>query len=227
MSKALKLIIVIFVAIGLTSQPGVANAGKSPTAGVQSLGEVSLKAPKNSSQSFSGSGDDIITVKLVSQSVLVTMTHDGESNFSVTSKTRDDDYIDLLANEIGPYSGTVIQELGTSSWNKDKLGLLEVSADGNWKIVIKPLTKAKKWDGKPLSGTGDLVVLVPGKTKPGSKLVMSHKGNSNFAVTTYSAKGGYLDLKANEIGNYSGKSTFGRAYYIAIETQGKWTIKKK
>jgi len=217
MSKVLKIVAAFLVAVGILNLPADAIAGQSPA----------VKAPKNSSQTFSGSGDDVVSVKIVSESVLVTMTHDGESNFAVTSKTRDDGYIDLLANEIGPYSGTVIQELGTSVFTKKKLGLFEVSADGNWTIVIKPLTKAQKWNGKPLSGSGDLVVQVPAKTKPGSKLLMSHVGESNFAVTTYSVKGGYLDLKANEIGDYSGKSTFGKAYYIAIETQGDWTLKKK
>ena len=227
MHKTLKIAVAFLVTLGLTGLSGVANAGQSTTSNVEAFSGVSSKAPKNSSQTFSGTGDDIVTVKTVSASVLVTMTHDGVSNFSVTSKTSNDDYIDLLANEIGPYSGTRIQELGTSIFTKEKLGLFEVNADGNWTIEIKPLSKAKKWNGKPLSGTGDLVVQVPKKTKPGNKLIMSHVGDSNFAVITYSSKGGYLDLKANEIGDYSGKSTFGKSYYIAVETQGAWTLKKK
>ena len=217
MNKKIKVAVALLATIGILNFPVAANAGHIETA----------KAPKNSSQKFSGVGDDIVSVKIVSDSVLVTMTHDGEANFSVTSKTRDDGYIDLLANTIGPYSGTVFQELGTSSFTKKKLGLFEVSADGNWTIVIKPLSKAQKWNGKPLSGSGDLVVQVPNKTKPGSKLIMGYKGESNFAVTTYSANGRYLDLKANEIGDYSGKSTFGKSFYIAIEAEGNWTLKKK
>ena len=206
---------------------GVANAGQSPSSSALAASSISAKAPKNSSQTFSGTGDDIVSVNTVSATVLVTMTHDGESNFSVITKTSNDDYIDLLANEIGPYTGTVIQELGTSSWMKKKLGLFEVSADGNWTIEIKPLSKAQKWNGKPLSGTGDLVVQVPKNTKPGNKLIMNHVGDSNFAVITYSSKGKYMDLKANEIGDYSGKSTFGKSGYISIQTQGDWTITKK
>ena len=212
---------------GITGLAGVANAGQTASSSAATVSGISTKAPKNSSQTFTGTGDDVVTVKTVTASVLVTMTHDGVSNFSVTTKTSNDDYISLLANEIGPYSGTVIQELGTSIFTKEKLGLFEVSADGNWTIEIKPLSKAKKWNGKPLSGTGDLVIQVPKNTKPGNKLLMSHTGESNFAVTTYSVKGGYLDLKANEIGDYSGKSTFGKSYFIAVETQGNWTLKKK
>lgn len=227
MHKSLRIAVAFLVTIGMTGFVGVANAGQSPATSSEAFSSVSSKAPKNSSQTFSGSGDDIVIVKSVSVTVLVTMTHDGESNFSVVSKTSNDDYIDLLANEIGPYSGTMIQELGTSSWMKKKLGLFEVEADGNWTIEIKPLSKAQKWNGKPLSGSGDLVVQVPKKTKPGNRLIMSHVGDSNFTVITYSSKGKYMDLKANEIGDYSGGVTFGKSAYISIQTQGDWTITRK
>ena len=206
---------------------GVANAGQSPSSSALAASSISAKAPKNSSQTFSGTGDDIVTAKTVTASVLVTFTHDGESNFIVASKTVDDDRIDGLVNVIGPYSGTVIQELGTSIFNKEKLGLFEVQADGNWTITIQPLSKAKNWNGKTLSGTGYLVIKVPKNTKPGNKLILSHVGDSNFIVVTYDSKGKRLGGKVNEIGDYSGRVTFGKSTYIAIETEGDWTITKK
>jgi hypothetical protein len=227
MNKSIKIMIAFLMAIGLTGVTGIANAGQSPSSSTTAFSGVTAKAPKNSSQTFSGTGDDVVRVKAVSATVLVTFTHDGESNFIVTSKTKNDDYIDGLVNVIGPYSGTVIQELGTSFFNKEKLGLFEVQADGDWTIKIKPLSKAKKWNGKTLSGTGDLVVKVPKKTRPGNRFVMKHVGDSNFIVITHNSKGKYLDLKANEIGDYSGRVTFGKSTYIAIQTQGDWTLKRK
>jgi hypothetical protein len=227
MHKSLKIAVAFLVTIGMTGIAGVANAGQSPATSSAAISGVASKAPKNSSQTFSGTGDDIVLVKTVSATVLVTFTHDGESNFIVTSKTKDDDYIDGLVNAIGPYSGTVIQELGTSIFTKEKLGLFEVQADGNWTIEIKPLSKAKNWNGKTLSGTGDLVIKVPKKTKPGNRLILTHAGDSNFIVITYNSKGKYEDLKVNTIGDYSGRVTFGKSAYIAIETEGDWTIRRK
>jgi hypothetical protein len=176
---------------------------------------------KNTSQYFSGVGDSVVSVAQVSEPVLVEMTHDGVSNFAVISKTASDGYITLLANKIGSYSGTRLQELS----KKKKLSMFDVSADGNWTITIKPLSSATKWTGKSISGSGDVVVKVPKNTKAGNRLGMQHFGTSNFAIISYSKKGKYLNLKANEIGDYSGKRTFGKgATYLGIESEGDWTL---
>ena len=180
-----------------------------------------LAKTKNTSQTFSGSGDSVVTVAPVSEPVLVAMTHDGVRNFAVISKTADDGYITLLANIIGSYSGTRLQELS----KRQKLSMFEVTADGNWTITIKPLSAATAWSGQSISGSGDVVVRVPKKTKPGNKLGMQHIGTSNFAIISYSKKGKYLSLKANEIGDYTGQKTFGKgATYLGVESEGTWTL---
>lgn len=178
---------------------------------------------KSTNQVFSGAGDSIVTVATVGEPVLVSMTHDGTSNFAVISKTASDGYITLLANTIGVYSGTRLQELS----KKEKLSMFDVSADGNWTITIKPLSSATVWTGNSITGSGDTVVKVPKKTKPGNKLGMQHTGTSNFSIISYSSKGKYLTLKANEIGDYSGTKTFGTsAMYLGVETEGSWTLTK-
>ena len=178
---------------------------------------------KNTSQVFSGTGDSVVTVATVNQPILVSMTHDGTSNFAVISKTATDGYISLLANTVGIYSGTMFQVLS----KKKKLSLFEVSADGNWTITIKPLSAATKWNGNSISGSGDTVVKIPAKTKAGNKLGMQFVGTSNFAIISYSKSGKYLSLKANEIGDYSGTKTFGSgATYLGVEAEGTWTLTK-
>ena len=228
MRKTTNFLSVLLLAIGITNLPSVAGANQISSSSQAAFADIALKAPKNSTQSFEGTGDDVIDVAKIKESVIITFTHDGDSNFSVISKSPDDDYLDLLVNEIGPYRGTVIQELGRSWMGTSTLGMLEISADGDWTVSIKPLSKAKKWNGKPLSGSGDLVLKVPKGVAAKNKLSMRHSGDSNFAVITYSSKGKYLDLKANEIGNYTGKKTFGKGVsYIVIQTQGDWKISKK
>lgn len=188
----------------------------------QANASVQLKS-KNTSQVFSGAGDSVVTVATVGEPVLVSMTHDGSSNFAVTSKTASDGYITLLANTIGNYSGTRLQELS----KKEKLSMFDVTADGNWTITVKPLSAATAWTGKSITGSGDVVVKIPKKTTAGNKLGMQHTGTSNFAIISYSSKGKYLTLKANEIGDYSGTKTFGQsAVYLGVESEGSWTLTK-
>ena len=228
MRKTTNFLTVLLLAIGITNLPSVAGASQMSSSSQVAFADIALKAPKNSTQSFSGNGDDVIDVANIKGSVIIKFTHDGDENFIVVSKSPDDDYLDLLVNEIGAYRGTVIQELGKSWLGTRTLGMLEISADGDWTVSIKPLSKAKKWNGKSLSGSGDIVLKVPNGVKANNKLSMRHSGDSNFIVYTYSSKGKVLDLKVNEIGNYSGKKTFGRGvYYIVIQTQGDWKISKK
>jgi hypothetical protein len=229
MHNSLKIAVAFLVTIGMTGIAGVANAGQSPATSSVAISGVSSKAPKNSSQTFSGTGDDVIDVLPISESVLIAVTHDGDSYFSVKSKTADDDYLDLVVSHIGPYSGTRLQELGSSYSGKKVLGLLDVSAEGNWTIEIKPLSKATSWNGKKtLTGTGDAVIKVPAGTKAGNKLVMTHAGENYFSVKTYTSKGKYDSLKVTTVGTYSGKKTFGsKAKFIVVSGTDEWTLKRK
>lgn len=84
--------------------------------------------PLSSVRSFDGSvpmtgtGDDVFYYKGASKAA--TFTHDGSSNIAVhTFGTRPD----LLINEIGAYTGTVV-------W---AAGLYQVTADGNWSATLK------------------------------------------------------------------------------------------
>ena len=188
----------------------------------QASASINAKS-KNTSQVFSGAGDSVVTVATVGEPVLVSMTHDGTRNFAVISKTASDGYITLLANTIGSYSGTRMQELS----KKEKLSMFDITADGNWTITIQPLSAAIAWNGSSITGSGDAVVRVPKKTKPGNKLGMQHTGSSNFAIISYTSKGKYLSLKANEIGDYSGTKTFGKSVtYLGVESEGTWTLTK-
>lgn len=71
---------------------------------------------------MTGRGDDVFYYKGAAKPAI--FTHDGTSNIAVHSYgTR----ADLLINEIGAYTGTVV-------WTP---GLYEVTADGNWSATLK------------------------------------------------------------------------------------------
>jgi hypothetical protein len=65
------------------------------------------------SGTFNGSGSNVVAVPAPSAPTSVTFTHSGSSNFAVWAVDGSGKQIDLLVNEIGPYSGTVLMPLAT------------------------------------------------------------------------------------------------------------------
>lgn len=175
------------------------------------------------SENYSGTGDQIIDLKASKKTVFIHLTHQGNSNFIVSAKDKNAENISLLVNEIGNYSGNVIIYPDGKT-----LKYLEITADGNWTAEIKSLGKSRKWNKKNIEGSGDDVIQL-GKPLPSStKLKLTFTGNDNFIVTTFNQKGQRLDLKANEIGNYSGTKFLGKSvkYLEIIGTGGTWKLEK-
>lgn len=84
----------------------------------------SLKSLREfSSGAATGVGDDVVVYR--GKSGAATISHDGQSNFSIWSYG---DNTDLLVNEIGAYNGTVAWSPGPA--------VIAVTADGNWNIAV-------------------------------------------------------------------------------------------
>jgi len=74
-----------------------------------------------------GTGDDVLRWYGTTTRTAY-ITHQGESNFVVWSHQDDEDYPDLLVNEIGEYEGGVVFPGGPAT--------IEINADGSWSIGI-------------------------------------------------------------------------------------------
>lgn len=155
------------------------------------------------------------------QPAVVTLSHRGESNFSVWSLDRDLEQLDLLVNQIGDYEGTVLLSRGYS-FSPTSAKHLEIDADGAWTITVAPISDAPAFPSVS-SGAGDSVLRYGGKR---TSVSLAHDGESNFVVTTYNSKGFYGDLLANEIGEYSGRVVLPAAALIVITADGNWSISK-
>lgn len=166
--------------------------------------------------SFTGVGDDVIELPVGLKAGFVELSHVGGSNFAVWSFDKDMERVDLLANEIGNYSGSSPFGFGFSD---DPVKYLEVTAGGTWTINIKPITDAPAFTGEG-SGSG----VFKGTVKVGSK-TLTHDGSSNFAVWQYCTNG-HRDLLVNEIGSYTGRKIVkAGSCVIAVEADGTWSIK--
>ena len=71
------------------------------------------------------------------------------------------------------------------------LAAMEVSAEGDWTIDIKPVSDARRWNAsKDLKGRWDDVVTIePGSFAALDGLVYDAQGDSNFIVEVYTEDG--------------------------------------
>jgi hypothetical protein len=175
------------------------------------------------SDTYTGSGDQIVDLKSTKKTLIVKLTHQGSSNFAVWAKDKNAENIDLLVNEVGNYSGSTLVYP-----NRKTLEFLEVTADGNWSAEVLSLSSSRKWSKKLIEGTGDDVIQLTKSLPSSTKLKLTFAGNGNFAIWTFDKNGKRLDLKANEVGNYSGTKFLGKSvkYIQIIAAEGSWTLQR-
>jgi hypothetical protein len=195
-----------------------------------SISEVEAKKKKKKNIApiqLSGSGQTATQGFTLEKGISIfEITHTGgDSNFSVVLMNGNGEWVDLLVNEIGEYSGK--KAVGI---NKKGTYLLDIEADGNWTVNItqpRPSSGVKK----PLTFTGtgdDVPQFMYFKKKGLTRFNMSHTGESNFAIWLFDENGNHVDLLVNEIGNYSG-STAVRipkkgVYLLDITADGSWSV---
>ena len=166
---------------------------------------------------ISGSGPDVVELKKPLRAGVIVMHHAGDHNFIVQSLNSRLGTDDLLANEIGNYTGSAVFGLGYSS---SKVYGFEVEAEGRWTLTLKSFSKAAALGTK---GTGSGVYKAWFNRR---KIVkFTHDGDHNFIVQQYCTNG-TSDLLINEIGPYSGKKIVSAgSCLIQVTADGNWTIK--
>ncbi len=163
-----------------------------------------------------GSGDDVVELPCQGMPCLMVATYESEGNFIVNALDDSGDLVDGLINVIGAYSGTV------TDWSKYSDAYeLEIKADGDWKIVVEPMSSMKQIkNGK--SYKGDDVRYID--TDDFSKLALENSGERNFIVQAI----GMSNSKTlvNEIGDYSGTVSWtdGQSFFIVHAPDGKWSF---
>lgn len=166
--------------------------------------------PVKPAQTFSGTGDDIVTADLAGSPGIVTFTCELCSSNTVLKTNGADS---LLVNTIGDYTGKHIVDTRAGSATSE----FEISAGGNWTLTVEDIASVPASTG-PVSGTGDDVVfLMTGTTKA----AISYQGERNFVVKTY---GDREDLAVNTIGSYEGTVKVPTPSFVQVTASGPWTI---
>lgn len=166
--------------------------------------------PTTPTQTFSGTGDDVITADLAGAPGIVTFTCELCSRNTVLKTNGADS---LLVNTIGDYTGRHLVDTRSGSVTSE----FEISAVGNWTLTVEDISAVAASTG-PVSGTGDDVVILVTDT---TKAAISYQGERNFVVKTY---GDRENLTVNTIGAYEGTVKVPTPSFIQITASGPWTI---
>ncbi|WP_306061536.1 hypothetical protein [Natronococcus wangiae] len=126
-------------------------------------------------------------------------------------------------NEIGEYKGesASLLEVGTHQ--------LKVKADGNWWLEVR---QPRITDGDKLPQSlqdTKLRVFGPFEFSGSHTAICSHNGDHNFQVSLLPPEGQFNEFIFNEIGHYTGQTTFqysGIGYIIVI-ADSKWSLELK
>lgn len=153
-----------------------------------------------------------------------TMNHTGGSNFAVKLLDSSGKMVDLLANDIGNFTGE--KAVGVTTPGKY---LLDISADGPWTIKVEqPRPESAPSVPKEFTGKGQQVSEPFSTGKGLATIEMTHNGSSNFAVRLLDKSGNMVELLANEIGAFTGSkatSVETGIYVLDISADGDWTVK--
>lgn len=92
------------------------------------------QSSSSGSTHLSGNGDDVQSFTATGSGLRIfTMSHSGSHNFAVVLKDNAGNYMTLLANEIGSYSGKKSERLTSGIY------YLDITADGSWTIDISSM----------------------------------------------------------------------------------------
>lgn len=185
-----------------------------------------------------GTSDKATTTFVLEEGISIfRMTHDGWSNFAIwLYDAETGERVDLLVNEIGPFSGsTIVGVTGKIGQASPGSHLLDITADGNWEVIIEqPRPTTAPIPPQTFTGRGHSVPSPFMLEKGIAIFEMTHDGRSNFAIWLYDKNGYRVDLLVNEIGTYSGSTVVGvtgqileaspEIHYLDITADGNWRV---
>lgn len=179
------------------------------------LAEAKNGFPSFKTQSFQGSGDDIVDFETGKRAVVRFSCPACTSNTALKTDGRES----LLVNEIGSYSGEHLINMSANTLTTS----YEITADSAWTLSISDLNSITRATGKSVSGQGTSVVYVPGAY---SKVLIKNVGSSNFVIYTWPQKlpTFFSPLLVNEIGSYKGTKRIKTPGLVSIRSSGEWSL---
>lgn len=182
----------------------------------------STAKPKLQILDLQGKGDSVVILEHYSgQPALLDISHTGSSNFVVYGYNADREKTELIVNTIGNYSGRRLINI----YKSDSIAMLEIAADGEWEVKVKPFDidymNQSQYLGGTYRGSGDDVVFIMGGSSGMITVKCSH--DSNIAIWAHGDSG--VDLLINDIGPYEGTKILPKdTWMLVINSLYPWEM---
>ena len=174
-------------------------------------------------ETYTGSGDNLVLIPQYSQLVVAEIVGNQSDKVFVVRPLLGDKSLSSLVITSDPYSG--ITPLNFDNENPDAI---EVSAVGEWSIVIKSVLTTPIFSGDSISGIGDSVIQFPENKNTYQDLtIVGNQSDKIFVVRPYSCDGSAKSSLVITSDPYNGtvRSRSG-ACYLVISAVGEWTISR-
>jgi len=198
-------------------------ASQVPTSTPGVVGSLATTTPQSpllfSPILLSGRGDAAVDIAVPGDApAIAIITHAGSGNFTVGSHGSNGDVIGILVDRIGAYRGTRPINLTPG----EAIASFEISADGDWTVMVESILDATHIAGASFSGIGDEVLFDPDPPPQAVHASITYEGDDNFAVGVY---GDAMSLVVDEIGPYAGTVLVpANAVLWEITAGGHWAI---
>ena len=167
-----------------------------------------------------GSGSQVVQLPPGATAGIVTMHHPSTGAFAVTSSTAEGGPgPDLLVRTDGAYDG--VAPFGLESAGGVRATALDVTASGDWTLVIAPLSEAP-FASFPVFGAGDTVLLRDGTS---GQVRAHHPGSGLFEIRVVTDVGPPAIPVFEPDGAFDGPvPLYGGYGVIVITATGDWTL---
>jgi hypothetical protein len=166
-----------------------------------------------------GSGDGVVNIDKWTGPAIISATHDGDGNFTITNFSAANARLGQLVNVTGPYYGTLPLDFMAS----EQTTRLEITATGAWEIQIIPIEQART-ESLPttIEGYGDDVIVLTGGDP--DQLKIDASGSTDAFVVNGFGSGNWYQL-LSKTAPYTGtiNATAGTTT-LAVTANGSWSI---
>lgn len=206
------------VAAGETVEP---TATPRPT---RTQAPTATPVPTTAPQVLKGKGQQVTDAFQLGGLAVFRMKYSGARNFIVTLLNDQGEMVELLANAIGAFSGSVATGVQPGAY------VLNVESSGAWEIVVEQPVPGAQALQPPVKLTGKGAAASEFLSLPKGlvKFTLKHEGKRNFIVTLLDQDGQVVDLLVNVIGSHDGSTAVGirraGAYLLNVTADGAWTI---
>ena len=167
-----------------------------------------------------------MSVEYYSQLMVAEISGNSSEGIFTVKTYNNDELVDTLIITSEIYSGVLPFNFGKSP------NLIEVKSSSDWKIVLKPVSSVRIFDGSFIEGSSDDVIYFPDNLNSSQVLeITGNSGEGIFSIKTINCDGEFYELLVLTADQYSGTvRSSSNTCYLQITSSNndasQWTISR-